>query len=57
MFFPEAVIIYDAEAIFAVRDILKANIEKRPLDESHINQILNDEKYTIYRLLKKYYLH
>jgi GT2 family glycosyltransferase/ubiquinone/menaquinone biosynthesis C-methylase UbiE len=42
-FFNNAVIIYDAEAFFPARDILKAKIEGRPLDAAAIRKIIDDE--------------
>lgn len=41
--FPRARIVYDAEALFCVRDFLKAELEGRPLSEANKQKQLRDE--------------
>ena len=42
-FFPNALIIYDAEALFSTREILKAQIDGSPLNETQIQRLRSRE--------------
>jgi GT2 family glycosyltransferase len=42
-YFPDALIIYDAEALFCIREILKAQVEGRELSEMEKRKMLREE--------------